>query len=86
MKILVTGGLGQIGSHIVELLLQRGDKVCVIDNLETGRREHLKNHQNLQVHIETISDRSIVFKIIKSFVPDVIVHTAASYKSPNGLV
>lgn len=83
MKILVTGGLGQIGSHIVELLLQRGDKVCVIDNLETGRREHLENHQNLQVHIETISDKLIVFKIIKSFMPDVIVHTAASYKSPN---
>ena len=41
MKILITGGLGQIGSHIAELLLERGDEVAVIDNLETGRKEHL---------------------------------------------
>lgn len=83
MKILVTGGLGQIGSHVVELLLKRGDKVCVIDNLETGRKEHLNNHEDLQIHIETISDRSFVFKVVESFSPDVIVHAAASYKSPN---
>jgi len=42
MKILITGGLGQIGSHIAELLLERGDEVAVIDNLETGRKEHLQ--------------------------------------------
>ena len=48
-KILVTGGLGQIGSHITELLLARGDKVLVIDNLETGRIEHLTDHENLEV-------------------------------------
>jgi nucleoside-diphosphate-sugar epimerase len=83
MKILVTGGLGQIGSHIVELLLQRGDKVLVIDNLETGRREHLEVNELLQVEIGTISDRSFIYKIIESFMPDVIVHTAASYKNPN---
>ena len=54
-KILVTGGLGQIGSHITELLLARGDKVLVIDNLETGRIEHLTDHENLEVVIDSIS-------------------------------
>lgn len=83
MKILVTGGLGQIGSHVVELLLERGDKVCVIDNLETGRKEHLKNHKNLQIHIQTISDKFLTFKTVESFKPDVIVHAAASYKNPH---
>ena len=41
MKALITGGLGQIGSHVAEMMLKRGDEVLVIDNLATGRREHL---------------------------------------------
>ena len=83
MKILVTGGLGQIGSHIAELFLERGDKVVVIDNLETGRKEHLTAQENLTIHIETISNREKVFQMVESFRPDAIVHTAASYKSPD---
>ena len=49
MKTLITGGLGQIGSHITEMMLERGDEVLVIDNLATGRREHLAAHPRLQV-------------------------------------
>jgi len=83
MKILITGGLGQIGSHIAEMLLERGDNVVVIDNLETGRKEHLEPHENLTIYFETISDREKVFSIVKSFKPDIVIHTAASYKSPD---
>jgi len=83
MNVLITGGLGQIGSHIAELLLERGDRVSVIDNLETGREEHLTKNDLLDVHINTISDRKFVFDLVESFKPDVIVHAAASYKSPD---
>lgn len=40
-KYLVTGGAGFIGSHIVETLVKRGDAVCVLDNLSTGKMENL---------------------------------------------
>ncbi len=40
-RVLVTGGAGFIGSHLVELLVARGDAVTVIDNLSTGRRSNL---------------------------------------------
>lgn len=83
MKIFVTGGCGQVGSHVVELLLERGDQVMVIDNLATGRREHLKDHKNLKVVIDTIADRDVVNRLVGDFRPEIIVHTAASYKDPD---
>ena len=82
-KVVVTGGLGQIGSHIVEMLLERGDKVIAIDNLATGRREHLAEHPNLTIVIDTIADKAMVDKLVGDFRPDAIVHTAASYKDPD---
>ena len=83
MKVLITGGLGQIGSHISEMLLDRGDKVIVIDNLETGRKEHLSYHENLTIHFNSIADRDKLFSIVQTSKPNIIIHTAASYKSPN---
>jgi UDP-glucose 4-epimerase len=82
-KVIVTGGLGQIGSHVVEMLLERGDHVIAIDNLATGRREHLQDHPNLQVVIDTIANRELVNDLVGNFKPDAIVHTAASYKDPD---
>ncbi|MAK56145.1 MAG: nucleotide sugar epimerase [Pusillimonas sp.] len=82
-KILVTGGLGQIGSHVAEMLLERGDTVWVIDNLATGRKEHLAEHPNLKIIIDTIADKALVEKLVSELQPDAIVHTAASYKDPD---
>ena len=82
MKILISGGCGQVGSHVAELFLQRGDQVIAIDNLATGRREHLADHKNLTVIIDTIANKELVDKIVSEFKPDAIVHTAASYKDP----
>lgn len=83
MKALITGGLGQIGSHITEMLLERGDKVLVIDNLATGRKEHLNEQENLEIVIDTIANKDLVENLVEKFQPDVIVHTAASYKDPD---
>lgn len=82
MKALITGGLGQIGSHIAELLLQRGDQVLVIDNLATGRIEHLSPCSNLQIEIESIADKAKVFSLFEEFRPNIVIHAAASYKDP----
>jgi UDP-glucose 4-epimerase len=41
MRALVTGGAGFIGSHLVDALVARGDEVLVLDDLSTGRREHV---------------------------------------------
>ena len=83
MKVLVTGGLGQIGSHVAELLLARGDDVTVIDNLATGRVEHLAEHPSLRVVIGTIADRDLIRSILQDEAPDVVIHAACSYSDPD---
>jgi nucleoside-diphosphate-sugar epimerase len=83
MRAFISGGCGQVGSHIAELLLDRGDTVLAIDNLATGRLEHLVPQQRLTFVEGSIADRPLVGKLIGEFKPDVLIHTAASYKDPD---
>ena len=83
MRVYLTGACGQVGSHVAEMLLERGDEVFGIDNLATGRKEHLPAHPKLKLLIDTIAERDVVASTIEAFKPDVIVHTAASYKEPD---
>ncbi|GAH80102.1 unnamed protein product, partial [marine sediment metagenome] len=41
MRIIVTGGAGFVGSHLVDKLIKKGHKVVVVDNLSTGKKENL---------------------------------------------
>lgn len=44
LRIVVTGGAGFVGSHLVDRLMQRGDSVIVVDNFFTGRKENVQHH------------------------------------------
>jgi UDP-glucose 4-epimerase len=86
MKILITGGAGFIGSHLADRLLARGDKVLVIDNYATGRRDNLKANSNLKVIEGSIADTKLVHSSFEEFKPDLAIHAAASYKDPEAWV
>ena len=75
MKVLVTGGAGFIGSHLVRQLLAEGHVVTVLDNLSTGVREHLPV-AGFTFWKQDIRDQVVVQQIIyEKF--DAIVHLAA---------
>ncbi len=50
MRAIVTGGAGFVGSHLVDALVARGDEVTVVDDLSTGRREHVHAAARLVEH------------------------------------
>lgn len=82
MKVFVTGGAGQVGSTVIDMLLARGDTVVAIDNFATGRRDNLESHERLTLVEDTIVDGKVVDGLFSDFRPDVVIHTAASYKDP----
>jgi len=77
-EILVTGGAGFIGSHIVDRLLDEGFKVRVLDNLSTGEKKNLAQHQNkksFQFIEGDIRNFDLVKKTVKGV--DAVFHEAA---------
>jgi UDP-glucose 4-epimerase len=83
MKVFVTGGSGLVGSTVIDLLLARGDEVMAIDNFATGRRDNLTPHPRLRLIEDSIADARVVDRLVGDFHPDIVVHTAASYKDPD---
>ena len=74
MHVLVTGGAGFIGSHLVRALLARGERVTVVDNLATGAPATLPDGAELLE--KDIADPGVV-PIVSAAGPDAIVHAAA---------
>jgi UDP-glucose 4-epimerase len=83
-NVLITGGAGFIASHLADRLLDRGDKVLIVDNFATARRDSLPaEHEGLKLVEGTIADTALVDRVFDDFHPDVVVHAAASYRDPD---
>lgn len=79
MRYLITGGAGFIGSHLAERLLEKNEKVVLLDNLSTGSIEnirHLKGSERLEYHLDGIENKQLLAELVDD--ADIIVHFAAA--------
>lgn len=76
MRILVLGGAGYIGSHTVSELVDAGDEVVIIDNLETGHIEAV--HPKAVFYQGDIRDRAFVDSVLDKEPIDAVIHFAAN--------
>ena len=83
MKILVTGGAGFIGSHVVDAYIAAGHEVAVIDNFATGNEHNL--NRDAQVHRLDLRDPAEVASVVSSFKPEVVNHHAAQAEVPRSV-
>ncbi len=75
MKVMVTGGAGFIGSHVVDACLAAGHEVVVIDDLSTGKRENVNPQARL--HVLDMCDEAALEAVMAQERPEVISHQAA---------
>ena len=81
-KVLVTGGAGYIGSHVVKLLGKAGEDVVVVDNLSTGRKEAVL-HGELMVG--DLADDAFMEDVMKKHKPRAVIHFAAKIVVPESV-
>ena len=82
MKILVTGGAGYIGSHVVKLLGKKGYEVVVYDNLSTGNKWAVVAGKLV---IGDLSDTKKLSSLITDFKPEAVIHFAAKIVVPESV-
>lgn len=79
MTILITGGAGFIGSHLMDALLDRGEQVILLDDLSTGSIEnvrHQRKNPRVRCFFESMMDRSLLSELVDE--ADTIYHLAAA--------
>jgi UDP-glucose 4-epimerase len=79
VKVLVTGGAGFIGSHVTEKALRLGHQVVVVDNLSSGKREHVAKDA-VFYHASVVSEE--MQEILLKERPEVVIHLAAQSVVP----
>ncbi len=76
--IMVTGGAGFIGSHVVEELVDRGHDVVVLDNFSVGREENLHGvRDDIEIVRADVTDPRAVERTFREYRPEVVIHLAA---------
>ncbi|PTR33823.1 UDP-galactose 4-epimerase [Luteibacter sp. OK325] len=80
--VLVTGGAGYIGSHTVQQLIARGDRVVVIDNLSTGFREAVGGAAFVEGNV---GDCELVSRTLETYQVDAVLHFAAHTVVPESM-
>ena len=83
MRILVSGGAGFIGSHVVDAYIAAGHEVAVLDNFSTGRDSNV--NQAAVVHRVDLRDQPEVNKAIAAFRPELVNHHAAQSEVPKSV-
>ena len=82
-SILVVGGAGYIGSHMVWYLGQMGRNVIVVDNLSSGHEDAL---QHGHLILGDLSDRDFIYDVFKSYSVDAVMHFASSIQVSESMV
>lgn len=77
MNVLVTGGAGYIGSHVVRLLKERGDKVVVVDNMSSGLNSRIENIELVELDLAAENATETLIETIKSHQISSVIHFAA---------
>lgn len=75
MKILVTGGAGFIGSHIVDKYIELGHDIAILDDLSTGIKENI--NPQARFYQGSITDKEFVATVIEKEKPEILNHHAA---------
>jgi UDP-glucose 4-epimerase len=83
VRILVSGGAGFIGSHVVDAYIAAGHEVAVLDNFSTGRVENV--NPAAAVHRVDLRDQPQVEKAVSTFRPEVVNHHAAQSEVPKSV-
>ncbi len=86
MKYLITGGAGFIGSHVVDRLLNQGNKVRVYDNFSTGKKAFIRNHlndKNFELVEANLSNTKKLNESMRNI--DFVFHLAAHADVKSGL-
>jgi UDP-glucose 4-epimerase len=83
MTVLVTGGAGYIGSHVVLALSDLGEQVVVLDDLSTGHRDSV--HPPARLIVGDIADASLVKRLIVEFGIEEVIHFAAKLIVPDSV-
>jgi len=81
-RILITGGAGCLGSNLIEHWLPAGHQIHVIDNFATGKREVVPPVAGMTLTTGSVADAALIDRVVAEFRPEIVVHSAASYKDP----